>query len=194
MIAGLSGTVLRRGVDHLIVNVGGVHYRASVSPQTLSTVGPEGSAVELCTYLYVREDALQLFGFVSSEEQDLFEQILNVSGIGPKGALALVGSMPAAALRQAIQAGDVDRLKRAPGVGAKTAQRLVLELRGKLAPGVAGVAPSGSPEAELAEALGALGSTPAEIELAVNYLRGIELPVEERLRRALQFLAEGARG
>jgi holliday junction DNA helicase RuvA len=150
--------------------------------------------VELCTYLYVREDALQLFGFVSSEEQDLFEQILNVSGIGPKGALALVGSMPAAALRQAIQAGDVDRLKRAPGVGAKTAQRLVLELRGKLAPGVAGVAPSGSPEAELAEALGALGSTPAEIELAVNYLRGIELPVEERLRRALQFLAEGARG
>ncbi|HEY8692560.1 MAG TPA: Holliday junction branch migration protein RuvA, partial [Chloroflexota bacterium] len=130
MIAGLEGTVVRRGADYVIVNVGGVHYRAAVSPQTLA--GLEGPRVKLATYLHVREDALQLYGFASPEEEELFEQILNVSGIGPKGALALVGAMAPAALHQAIQAGNVDVLKRVPGIGAKTAQRLILELKGKL--------------------------------------------------------------
>ncbi|MGH2470572.1 MAG: Holliday junction branch migration protein RuvA, partial [Chloroflexota bacterium] len=132
MIAGIEGTVVRRGTDFLVVRAGGLHYKVSVSPQTLAAVGVVGSAVELCTYLQVREDLLQLFGFATADEQDLFEQLLNVSGIGPKGALGLVGFLPPAALRQAIQAGDVERLRRAPGIGAKTAQRLVLELRGKL--------------------------------------------------------------
>jgi Holliday junction DNA helicase RuvA len=158
MIAGIEGPIVRRGTDYVVVNVGGVHYRASVSPQTLA--GLEGDHVQLATYLYVREDALQLYGFASMEEEELFEQILNVSGIGPKGALALVGSMPPATLHQAIQAGNVDALKRVPGIGAKTAQRLILELKGKLAPGIA-------------------------------ELRGLDLPLEERLRRALRFFAEG---
>ncbi|MGH2365450.1 MAG: Holliday junction branch migration protein RuvA [Chloroflexota bacterium] len=193
MIAGIEGTVVRRGTDFLVVRAGGLHYKVSVSPQTLAAVGVVGSAVELCTYLQVREDLLQLFGFATADEQDLFEQLLNVSGIGPKGALGLVGFLPPAALRQAIQAGDVERLRRAPGIGAKTAQRLVLELRGKLAPGVAGVAPAGSPAAALADALSALGSSPAEVEAAVTYLKGVDLPLEELLRRALTFLAEQAR-
>jgi len=189
MIAGLEGNVVRRGPDFVIVNVGGVHYRASVSPQTLAAL--DGEHVQLATYLHVREDALQLYGFVTAEEQELFEQILNVSGIGPKGALALVGSMPVGGLRQAIQAGNVDALKRVPGIGAKTAQRLILELKGKLAPGVLKIAEAGSPEAELVEALSALGYSPAETASAVAYLRGLDLPVEERLRRALRFFAEG---
>jgi Holliday junction DNA helicase RuvA len=190
MIAGVSGTVVRRGVDYVVVDVHGLHYKVTVSPQMLASF--EGEHVELCTYLHVREDALQLFGFVSPDEQDLFEQVLNVSGIGPKGALALVGSMAPETLRQAIQAGNVDLLKRVPGIGAKTAQRLILELKGKLAPGVAEIAPAGSPEAELAEALSALGYSPAEMASAVGYLRGLDLPLEERLRRALRFFAEGA--
>jgi Holliday junction DNA helicase RuvA len=82
-------------------------------------------------------------------------------------------------------------LKRVPGIGAKTAQRLILELKGKVAPDIAEIAPSGSPEAELAEALGALGYGAAEIASAISYLRGIDLPLEERLRRALRFFAEG---
>src|SRR5689334_20194800 len=130
MIAGLEGTVVRREADYVILNVGGVHYKAAVSAQTLA--GLEGPRVQLATYLYVREDALQLYGFASLEEEELFEQVLNVSGIGPKSALALVGSMAPEALRQAIQAGNVDALKRVPGIGAKTAQRLILELKGKL--------------------------------------------------------------
>jgi holliday junction DNA helicase RuvA len=189
MIAGIEGPIVRRGTDYVVVNVGGVHYRASVSPQTLA--GLEGDHVQLATYLYVREDALQLYGFASMEEEELFEQILNVSGIGPKGALALVGSMPPATLHQAIQAGNVDALKRVPGIGAKTAQRLILELKGKLAPGIAEIAPSGSPEAELADALSGLGYSPGETASAVAYLRGLDLPLEERLRRALRFFAEG---
>lgn len=189
MIAGIEGTIVRRGADYVVVNVAGVHYRAAVAPQTLA--GLEGPHVQLTTYLYVREDALQLYGFASVEEEELFEQVLNVSGIGPKGALALVGAMPPAALRQAIQAGNVDALKRVPGIGAKTAQRLILELKGKLPEGIAELAPTGSPEAELADALAALGYSPAETASAVAYLKGVALPVEERLRRALRFFAEG---
>ncbi|HVA26528.1 MAG TPA: Holliday junction branch migration protein RuvA [Chloroflexota bacterium] len=190
MIAGIEGTIVRRGADYVIVNVGGVHYRAAVSPQTLA--GLEGPRAQLATYLHVREDALQLYGFASLEEEELFEQVLNVSGIGPKGALALVGALAPDALRQAIQAGNVDVLKRVPGIGAKTAQRLILELRGKLPAGLADIAPAGSPEAELAEALGGLGYSAAETAAAASYLRGLDLPLEERLRRALRFFAEGS--
>ena len=190
MIAGIEGSIVRRGADYVIVNVGGVHYRASVSAQTLAWL--EGEQARLATYLHVREDVLQLYGFRSIEEEELFEQMLNVSGIGPKGALALAGSMPPDALRQAIQAGNVDALKRVPGIGAKTAQRLILELKGKLAPGMAEMAVAGSPEAELADALAALGYNSSETASAVAYLKGVDLPLEERLRRALRFFAEGA--
>ena len=192
MIAGLSGTLVRRGTDYVVLDVQGVHYRASVSPRTLASVGAEGQRVQLSTFLHVREDILQLYGFCSSEEQELFEQFLNVSGIGPKGALALAGSMSPAQLRQTIQAGNVDVLKRLPGIGVKTAQRLVLELKGKLAQDIAEIAPSGSPEAELASALSGLGYSGSEVAAAVNYLKGLELPLEERLRRALRYFAEGA--
>ncbi|MHB8619641.1 MAG: Holliday junction branch migration protein RuvA [Chloroflexota bacterium] len=189
MIAGIEGVLSGRGADFALVNVGGVHYKATVSPQTLAALGAEGSPVRLATYLYVREDALQLFGFRSHEEQELFENLLQVSGIGPKGALGLVGAMGPAALREAIAAGNVDALKRAPGIGTKTAQRLVLELRGKLAPGVVPVGPAGSPEADLADALAALGYSPPEVAGAVTYLKGVDLPLEERLRRALRYFA-----
>ena len=191
MIAGLSGTLVRRGADHVVLDVQGVWYKAQVAPQTLAALGREGDHVHIATYTYVREDALQLFGFPTPEEEDLFEQVLNVSGIGPKGALALVGSMPPGNLRQAIDAGNVDALKRVPGIGVKTAQRLVLELRGKLAPGLASIAPSGSPEASLADALSGLGYSAAEVAGAVDYLKGLNLPLEELLRRALRYFAEG---
>lgn len=192
MIAGLEGILARRGPDWVVVNVAGVHYRAQVSPQTLAALGAEGSRVQLSTHLHVREDVLQLYGFCSAEEQELFEQILNVSGIGPKGALALAGAMPPTALRKAVASGNVDLLRKVPGIGLKTAQRLVLELKGKLSPDLASVAPAGSPEAELAEALAALGYSAGEVEAAVSYLRGVDLPIEERLRRALRYFAQAA--
>lgn len=175
----------------MVIDVSGVHYKVSVSPQTLSAIGVEGERVQLSTFMYVREDILQLYGFRSAEEQDLFERTLSVSGIGPKNALALVGSLGAEALRQAIANADVDLLKRVPGIGLKTAQRLVLELKGKLVPGIADIAPAGSPEGELADALAGLGYSASEVTSAVNYLKGAEMPLEERLRRALRFFVEG---
>jgi Holliday junction DNA helicase RuvA len=192
VIAGLEGVVARKGIDYAVVNVGGVHYKVQVSTETLAALGAEGARVTVSTYLYVREDALQLFGFRSDDEEQLFEQLLNVSGIGPKSALALVGTMGAAGLQQAITAGNVDVLKRVPGIGVKTAQRLILELRGKLVGGVGPAPPAGSPEADLAEALSGLGYTPAEVSAATEYLKGVDLPLEERLRRALRYFADHA--
>ena len=189
MIAGVAGPVLRRGSDYVILDAGGVHYKIIVSPQTLAGIGSESAHVQLSTYLYVREDVMQLFGFGSLEEQELFEQVLTVSGIGPKGALALVGSMPPEALKQAIFSGNVDLLKKSPGIGAKTAQRLVLELKGKLPAGVIPMAPAGTPQADLADALTGLGYSATEVQAASHYLKGIDLPVEELLRRALQYFA-----
>ncbi len=122
---------MRRGAGYVVIDVSGVHYKVSVSPQTLSAISAEGEQVQLSTFMYVREDILQLFGFRSAEEQDLFERMLTVGGIGPKNALALVGALGAAGLRQAIANADVGLLKRVPGIGLKTAQRIVLELKGK---------------------------------------------------------------
>ncbi len=182
---------MRRGAGYVVIDVSGVHYKVSVSPQTLSAISAEGEQVQLSTFMYVREDILQLFGFRSAEEQDLFERMLTVGGIGPKNALALVGALGAAGLRQAIANADVDLLKRVPGIGLKAAQRIVLELKGKLVPGMADIAPAGSPEGELADALAGLGYSAAEVARAVNYLKGLEMPLEQRLRRALQFFVEG---
>jgi Holliday junction DNA helicase RuvA len=117
--------------------------------------------------------------------------MLTVGGIGPKNALALVGALGADGLRQAIANADVDFLKRVPGIGLKTAQRIVLELKGKLVPGIADIAPAGSPEGELADALSGLGYSASEVASAVTYLKGVEMPLEDRLRSALRFFVEG---
>jgi Holliday junction DNA helicase RuvA len=191
VIAGLTGRVVRRSAGYVVIDVSGVHYKVSVSPQTLSAIAADGEQVQLSTFMYVREDVLQLYGFRSAEEQDLFERMLTVGGIGPKNALALVGALGADGLRQAIANADVDFLKRVPGIGLKTAQRIVLELKGKLVPGIADIAPAGSPEGELADALSGLGYSASEVASAVNYLKGVERPLEDRLRSALRFFVEG---
>jgi len=191
VIAGLTGQVVRCGAGYVVIDVSGVHYKVSVSPQTLGAIAADGEQVQLSTFMYVREDVLQLYGFRFAEEQDLFERILTVGGIGPKNALALVGALGADGLRQAIANADVDFLKRVPGIGLKTAQRIVLELKGKLVPGIADIAPAGSPEGELADALSGLGYSASEVASAVNYLKGVEMPLEDRLRSALRFFVEG---
>jgi Holliday junction DNA helicase RuvA len=192
MIATLKGELRVRGSDWILVEVGGVGFRLEVPASTLEELGDLGETVRLFTHLYVREDALTLFGFATAEEQELFEVLLGVSGVGPKLALSLLSSTSSETLRRAIAQEDVDLLVRVPGIGRKTATRLILELKGKIdlsrvgLPGPTTLAPE---QVELIEVLTSLGYSTAEARAAVSSLppeaRNMEL--EERLRLALRY-------
>lgn len=164
MIAYVSGDVVTRGDDHVIVDVHGVGYKVFVPRQ------PSSDAATLFTHHVVREDAQQLYGFETREELALFEMLITVPNVGPRAALSLLGVSRPAALAAAIASGDVAALARAPGVGKKTAERLIVDLRGKLARPGADREPAGMPlEDDAAAALQALGYTAAE---ALTALRG----------------------
>jgi len=177
MIARLRGRPVARRADGLVVDVGGVGYLVQATPSVLRRAEGAGE-VELETYLHVREDALQLYGFAEAAERELFEQLLSVSGIGPKVALSIVSGSPVAELRRAIALEDTARFEAIPGIGKKTAQRVVLELKGS-------AAIAAEPSSGLArEALVELGWSVVEAD---RVLAGIDpdLPPEERIRLAL---------
>jgi Holliday junction DNA helicase RuvA len=132
MIAMLRGEVADRGLDHVTVMCGGVGYRLAVSTQTLSGVGPIGGEATLHTHLIVRDDALVLVGFAQEAERDLFLALLGVQAVGPKLALAVLGAGPLSAVVGAIAAGDARFFQSVPGVGKRTAERIIVELRDKV--------------------------------------------------------------
>jgi Holliday junction DNA helicase RuvA len=132
MIGLLRGEVMTRRGDHVVLLCGGVGYRAAVSTETLRHVPAVGQETMLHTHLLVRDDALSLYGFHCEEERDLFLMLLSVQAIGPKVALAILSTAPARELIGAIAAGDVRRFQAAPGVGKRTAERLIVELREKV--------------------------------------------------------------
>ena len=183
MIAQIRGTIVARGPDHVVVDVGGVGYKVFVPRQ------PEASEATLHTHHVVREDGQFLYGFGSREELALFELLTSVSGVGPRAALALLSVSRAPDLAAAIASGDVGAIARAPGVGKKTAERLIVDLRTKVAGAVGdGGLPTTAPiEDEAVAALLALGYTPAE---AASALRGVPpakaATTEERVRAALR--------
>jgi Holliday junction DNA helicase RuvA len=183
VIARLRGTVAARTASGLVLDVGGVGYLVAATPRVAARVGEEAT-VE--TYLHVREDALQLYGFASAEERELFELLLGVSGVGPKVALAIVSGSPPAELRRAIVREDTARFEAIPGIGRKTAQRVVLELREKL-PVPVGSGPAAN-ALTARDALVELGWSPLDAESA---LAGVDaaLPVEEQVRLALRNAA-----
>jgi Holliday junction DNA helicase RuvA len=183
MISRLRGTVVARTPAGLVLDVGGVGYLVAATPRVTARVGEE-AIVE--THLHVREDALQLYGFASAEERELFELLLGVSGIGPKVALAIVSGSPPAELRRAIARDDLARFEAIPGIGRKTAQRVVMELKDKLGePTVAG-APGGALLAR--DALVELGWSVIDAD---RVLADVDesLPVEEQVRTALKKAA-----
>jgi Holliday junction DNA helicase RuvA len=186
LIARLRGTVAARTAAGLVVDVGGVGYLVAATPRVRARVGEE-TTVE--TYLHVREDALQLYGFATADERELFELLLGVSGVGPKVALAIVSGSTPEELRRAIVREDTARFEAIPGIGRKTAQRVVLELKEKLG-GPVGVEAGGPAGGSLLarEALIELGWSLADAERA---LAGVdeELPVEEQVRAALKRAA-----
>ena len=183
MISRLRGTVVARTPAGVVLDVGGVGYLVAATPRVTARVGEEAT-VE--THLHVREDALQLYGFASAEERGLFELLLGVSGIGPKVALAIVSGSPPAELRRAIARDDLARFEAIPGIGRKTAQRVVMELKDKL----------GEP-AVVGSAGGALLARDALVELgwsvvdADRVLADVDesLSVEEQVRTALKKAA-----
>jgi Holliday junction DNA helicase RuvA len=163
-----------------VLDVNGVGYLIQATPTALRCADG-ATEVELETYLHVREDALQLYGFADAEERELFEQLLSVSGVGPKVALAIVSGSPAAELRRAIALEDTARFEAIPGIGKKTAQRVVLELKEKLASAVVVPEPSG---VVARDALVELGWSLVEAERALAAVDPSLAP-EERVRRAL---------
>ena len=196
MIAHLRGRVLRKEPQEVVVDVAGVGYRVTIPVSTFYRLGDEGSEVSLLTHTHVREDVLALFGFLTAGEQDLFEKLISVAGVGPKLAINVLSGIEAPDLVAALKASDVARLVRIPGVGKKTAERLVLELKDKMpallpAPGAVAAAPPASPREDLVSALVHLGYSRPEAE------RGVERALkedgggrfEDLLRRTLRILS-----
>jgi Holliday junction DNA helicase RuvA len=133
MIAAVRGEVMVRRPDHVVIDAGGVGYRLAVSAETLKAVPATGREAFLHAELIAREDSLALFGFASEEERDLFGQLISVSGVGPKVAVAALSGGPARELLRAIAAGDAKRFQAVPGIGKRTAERIIVELREKVA-------------------------------------------------------------
>ena len=188
MISRLRGVPAGRTVDGLVLDVGGVGYLVAATPSALRRAD-DAREVTLETYLHVREDALQLYGFADAAERALFVHLLGVGGIGPKVALAVVSSAPAADLQRAIALGDTARFQAIPGIGKKTAERIVLELKDSIAdtiePGLASAAPR---ELVARDALVELGYSVVEAERALARVDP-DLPAEERVREALRSAA-----
>ena len=187
MISRLRGAPAGRSMDGLIVDVGGVGYLVNATPSVLRRA--DGAAeVTVETYLHVREDALQLYGFADTAERALFVQLLGVGGIGPKVALAVVSSATPAELTRAIALRDSARFQAIPGIGKKTAERIVLELEGSIADALP-VPAAGAPRELVArDALVELGYSVVEAEQALARVDP-DLPAEERVREALRSAA-----
>jgi holliday junction DNA helicase RuvA len=207
MIAHLSGTLLVKQTNNVILDVGGVGYEVTIPLSTFYDLEETGTSVALRIYTHVREDALQLYGFKTARERELFLQLISVSGIGPKLGITMLSGMSADEIIASIRTNNLARLTSIPGVGRKTAERLVIELRDKIAalsspaleeefatrPG------AGTPESEDAmrdDALSALVNlgyqkAPAEKAITAAIQEGGDLSVEVLLRRSLRLLAKG---
>jgi holliday junction DNA helicase RuvA len=200
VIAYLSGELLEKHLQRLIVDVNGVGYDVLVPLSTMYVIGEPGSRVALRIHTHVREDALQLYGFATPLEQALFERLISVSGIGPKLALSVLSGIEPAELSRAIRSSDIARLTRIPGVGKKTAERLVVELKDRL-PKTDTVEPvaggAEGPEShdvrdDLLSALENLGYPPSSVEKTVDkLLRSAEDRTFEPLLRATLKLLMG---
>ena len=187
MIASVSGTVVVRRVDHVVVECAGVGYRVAVSAETLRAVPAAGADVALHTHLVLRDDGMSLYGFASEEERALFLMLVGVQGVGPKVALAVLSGGTTRELQNAIGAGDSARFQAVPGIGKRTADRIIVELRDKVASSVGDeivITRSDDPRTLAREGLVGLGFGPAEADDLLDRATG-ETP-EELIGAALR--------
>ena len=199
MYAFIEGEVCEKVNGGLVILAAGVGWQLNCSNNTLQAAPPVGEKMRCYTFLSVREDAMELFGFATREEKEMFLQLTSVSGIGPKTALGVLGSMPLRDLSLAILLGDVNALSRAPGIGKKTAQRIALELKDKISqadvsaqadvPAAPLASMASDSVAEAIEALAALGYSSTEARNAVSQVRDQSDKPEELIRLALRAMA-----
>jgi len=189
MIASLHGTLESLGSDWAIIDVNGVGYQVYAPTSTLSALGARGEEVHLHTHLVMREDSAALYGFASTEELELFQTLIGVSGLGPRLALAMLSAMNVEQVSMAIVAGSVDLLTVVPGIGKKMAERLVLELKDKIGAGlVATPAALAQENTDVIAALASLGYSVSEASRAVATLPpSSDLSLEEKIKLALQY-------
>ncbi len=191
MIGSIRGRLESKSPPQLTVEVGGLGYELMAPMSTFFLLPPVGEEVRLLTHLIVREDAHILYAFGSEDERRLFRSLIKVTGVGPKIALALLSGITVSAFAQCVQAQDVPALTRIPGVGRKTAERLIVELRDRLAAsesssGLSSVVPLATPETEAFGALVAFGCSPAEATRLLKAVGPGTHSTEELIRRALQ--------
>ena len=194
MIAFIEGKVAEKNPGELVLNAGGVGFPLMCSSATLAAAPAMGESWRCYTVMNVREDAMELFGFATKQEREMFRRLCTVTGVGAKTALGVLSALPMRELSIAIVTGDVTALSRAPGIGKKTAQRLVLELKDKVdqselampdMPSASRVSQSGAAQ-EATEALLALGYQPAEAALAIAAVQDQTNQVDELIRLALR--------
>jgi len=201
MIAHLAGKLLEKQANTVIVDVGGVGYEVTIPLSTFYEIGEPGTDIDLRIYTHVREDAIQLFGFKTTRERDLYLKLISVQGIGAKSGVTMLSGMSADEIVSAIRSNDLGRLTAIPGVGRKTAERLVIELRDKVGDLAAAAAASSIASDELPadavfdDALSALvnlGYQRAAAERALKQVtqEGADMSVQKLLRRSLQVLAK----
>lgn len=204
MFSYIKGELTEASADSIVVEAGGIGYGIAVPGALLDSLPPLGTQVKVYTHLYVKEDLVALYGFFTKEDLRIFRLLLGVSGIGPKGALAVLSAIPPDELRFAVLAGDVKSISRAPGIGTKTAQRLIIELKDKLdiqeafeiraAHEAAGAAagkdmPGEDQRSEAVQALAALGYSLSDATRAVRKVANAkEMSAEDIIKEALKNL------
>jgi Holliday junction DNA helicase RuvA len=187
MIGRLRGTIVARRNEGVTLDVGGVGYEIAVTPQMLSSLPSLGEQMVLHTHLHVREDAMTLYGFMDETGRDMFRLLLATSGIGPKVAMAILGSMRVEELHRAVTGEDIDALTVVPGIGKRSAQRILLDLKPKLVDADVVSLGGESGSGRIREALEGLGYAAAEIREIIPEIP-TDAPLEEQLRMALKAL------
>lgn len=192
MISFLEGKIEFKAEKFIIINIGGVGYKVFIGRETFNKIPEKSSIVKIWTHQYVREDGLELYGFLNFAELELFEVLIGISGIGPKSALGILGVAPVDTLKKAIASGDTSYLTRVSGIGRKTAEKIVLELRDKFAGrGVLSVdATELKEEADALDALVSLGYSQREAREALQLVPKEIVSAEKRLKEALKKLGK----
>lgn len=196
MIAYLKGNLEAKNIDNVVIDVNGIGYKVYMSINSIERLGDVGSNVKVHTFMRVREDDISLYGFCTNEELRMFEQLIGVSGVGAKSALTILSNITPSSFALAIISGDVNTLKSLPGIGAKSAQRMILELKDKMktqdaieteAIPIKTVAMNDKTR-DAVEALQVLGYARKDIDLAISNIDTKDLSVEEIIKKGLKYL------